>query len=546
MKKNYLIGLTIILVLLLNNSASSQSITVTGKLLDFNGNPSENSLIGISSAENENASEFVNTDTVGKYEIKISRKGVSFLVYSMPGHKALRIPLLNNVEKTLNINVTLEPYKYLYNLDDVSVIGSFNNFNFAKAEKMNKRDDGTYFLEVNSNQPEIKYQLYKIVSSGRSINGTGKTAFEPDSSGDYKSVIPVVNGKAVIEFDPSLLPKVITETSIEFINSPADEKFFNQYKEFNKIAEDAALQIRLFTAKNKTLDGYQYDAHEYLDKLLSEIDGAESSEYGDLLKLFYIRFAMYRAQNFDYSKAAGYYESLSPDNPAWNFMPSAFYSYNSLFPQYKWKDIQDNFLTGSKSETIKLGILSGKLSMAKYQNNEDELKKLHETIKTEFPNSTQAKSILMMFPIETKIKIGAEIPDFELKSIDDANIVFSKKNLLGKIYMIDFWATWCGPCVGEMESLHKVFEKFGERGFMILSISMDGSIDDVMKFRNNKWKMPWNNAFLGRVDNSGTAKKFEVIGIPRPILVGTDGKILALEADLRGNKLETTLEQYFK
>jgi len=56
--------------------------------------------------------------------------------------------------------------------------------------------------------------------------------------------------------------------------------------------------------------------------------------------------------------------------------------------------------------------------------------------------------------------------------------------------MIDFWVTWCGPCKAEMPVLHKVYEKFKDKGFEILSISFDQTADAIDKYRKGEWKMP--------------------------------------------------------
>lgn len=547
MKKNHLTGMMILLLMLLSNSVKLQTLTVSGHLLDFKHNSSPYALVGISASEQENASNFVNTGSAGEYTIKITKPGINFLMYSLPGHNAIRIPVLNDKTKEITIDVTLAPYEYTDNFDDVVVIGSFNNFNFGSAEKMAKRNDGTYFLEVKSGLPEMKYQLYKIVKTGRSVNGTGNTAFEPDSSGDYRSVIPVVNGKAVIEFDPGLLPAGKNELAVKFTNSAFSEKLFEYMTAFNKILKDVQAKMQAYAAtNNKTIKGFSYDSGDYLVKLENEIRAAEGKEWLNYLKVMYIRLAQFYMKDFDSSKAAEFFKSLSPENEAWSFMPNAFFSYSRLIPKDEWKDLVEKFQNESSSETIKVNLIGAKLATAQFSGNEAELTRLRKILETDYTDNSSAKSLLKMFPSSVNIKIGAEIPDFEVKSIEDENTLYSKKNMLGKIYMIDFWATWCGPCVGEMESMHKAYEKFRDKGFQILSLSMDQSADDVVRFRNDKWKMPWLNTFLGMGDKTGTAKNFEVTGIPRPILVGADRKILALEADLRGNKLETTLEKYFK
>jgi len=108
--------------------------------------------------------------------------------------------------------------------------------------------------------------------------------------------------------------------------------------------------------------------------------------------------------------------------------------------------------------------------------------------------------------------------------------------------LLDFWATWCGPCIGEMENLHKAYEKYKSKKFEILSLSLDQKPDDVVKFRKDTWKMPWLHAFV--TDDQDLTNAFEVVAIPRPLLLDGSGKIVAMEGDLRGSQLDATLAKY--
>jgi len=530
----------------INNVLLSQTTVVKGKLLDVEGNPSKYALVGIAARIGGNAHDYVRCDPKGIYSITLTSHGQNFLIYSIPSHSSLSIPVQNNKDKEFTIDVTLAPYKYKENFDDIGVAGTMNDFNMRSPEKMKKRDDGTYAIEITSNQKEIKYELCGIEKYNRTINAPGSMTFEPDSTGDYWSIVSVIGGKATIVFDPSKLLRKDADYMVSFNGSDYDEKLFKVNDEYGKINTDASQKMREYKEAGKNSQDFQYDRGSYFEELLKKIDAEKDREFKEYLELVYVSFSMYKPLEYSFEKATSFFESIAPEESAWELMPSAFYAYHFLFPQYKWNELEDKFLKASRDNTIKVSILSGRLANAKFSGKEEELKKLHALIATDYKNVKEFQDLLKRFPIESKIKVGLEIPDYEVVSIDNAAVKYSKKSMLGKVYMIDFWATWCGPCVGEMEALHKMYEKFKEKGFEILSFSLDMNPADIVKFRNAKWKMPWKNSFIGNEEGRKVADRFEVIGIPRPILVSAEGKILEMENELRSTNLEKTLSKYFK
>ncbi|MBQ6829082.1 MAG: TlpA family protein disulfide reductase [Thermoguttaceae bacterium] len=118
----------------------------------------------------------------------------------------------------------------------------------------------------------------------------------------------------------------------------------------------------------------------------------------------------------------------------------------------------------------------------------------------------------------------------------------------GKVVLIDFWATWCGPCVREIPNMTKMYEKYNAAGFEILGYSLDDDLDALHKFEEER-KLPWKTASQ-KLSLEYKAKKFidlsqyyGVSGIPTMILVGRDGKVLSTNA--RGPELERFLKAQF-
>jgi thiol-disulfide isomerase/thioredoxin len=109
--------------------------------------------------------------------------------------------------------------------------------------------------------------------------------------------------------------------------------------------------------------------------------------------------------------------------------------------------------------------------------------------------------------------------------------------------LIDFWATWCGPCVAEMPNLHKVYAAYKPKGLEILSVSLDESREIVRQFRAARFPMPWLHGMDAELKafESKMASDFGVYGVPRAFLVDQRGTIVALGSDLQGQDLEAAL-----
>ncbi len=204
----------------------------------------------------------------------------------------------------------------------------------------------------------------------------------------------------------------------------------------------------------------------------------------------------------------------------------------------------DRFLEKNRDRTLKSLILFNQMMGAKYGQKESQYKKYHSKLVGEYGDTQYGQMTKQRFPMETAIALGKTVPEFKLTSLEDATSTISNDLLKGKVTLLDFWAVWCKPCIGEMENMHKAYERFKGKKFQIISFSFDAKPEDVVAFREKEWKMPWLHAFIEKGFESDLAKRFEVMGIPKPILVDGDGKILAMENELRGEELEKTLEKF--
>lgn len=120
----------------------------------------------------------------------------------------------------------------------------------------------------------------------------------------------------------------------------------------------------------------------------------------------------------------------------------------------------------------------------------------------------------------TLINVGDQLPTFTAKALAGSDL--SSADLKGKVTLINFWATWCGPCKAEMPLMQKeIFEKIKDKNFVMAAISRGEEIEVVKKFIDlNKYTFP---IYLDK--ETTTYKLFASKYIPRNFVVGKDGKV---------------------
>lgn len=135
------------------------------------------------------------------------------------------------------------------------------------------------------------------------------------------------------------------------------------------------------------------------------------------------------------------------------------------------------------------------------------------------------------------VAVGATAPDFTLETYEGETVTLSEVTPANKLTLVDFWASWCGPCRGENPIVKAAYEKYHDKGFDIIGISVDTDI--------NKWQaavaedgLTWTQVL--DVDHKAS-EAYSIFYIPSNFLLDNEGKIVA--SGLRGEDLEAKLAE---
>jgi thiol-disulfide isomerase/thioredoxin len=139
---------------------------------------------------------------------------------------------------------------------------------------------------------------------------------------------------------------------------------------------------------------------------------------------------------------------------------------------------------------------------------------------------------------------GQKAPAFQAATVEGKKIKFPD-DYKGKVVLLDFWATWCGPCRAELPNVAATYQKYHSKGFEILGVSLDQPNEGpkLIKFTHDN-NMPWPQIYDGRFWDAAVPVKYGVHAIPCPILVdGDTGVILAEGPGALGDDLSSAVEK---
>lgn len=198
-----------------------------------------------------------------------------------------------------------------------------------------------------------------------------------------------------------------------------------------------------------------------------------------------------------------------------------------------------NYIKANPSSHVSPYIIRSKMY---YSMEANELKSLVDGLQGDARNSVYTRELYDHITILEKVAVGQKFQDISLPDPDGGQMAISQ--VAGKGYLlIDFWASWCGPCRRENPNVVALYKQYHPKGFDILGISFDQSAEGWKKAIKDD-QLEWSHISDLKGWGSAAAKLYGVSSIPHTILLDPDGIIIA--KNLRGEELEKKLEEIYK
>ena len=158
-------------------------------------------------------------------------------------------------------------------------------------------------------------------------------------------------------------------------------------------------------------------------------------------------------------------------------------------------------------------------------------------------NHPRMEQVKRIYSGMEKKRPGQMFSDIEIADMEGNMHKLSEWCGKGKYVLIDFWASWCGPCRKEMPTVVESYKQFKDKGYEIIGISLDKDAA-AWKAAVNKLNMTWPQLSDLKYWNSDAAALYGVMSIPSNVLLDGEGRIIA--SDLRGNDLLNKLAELMK
>lgn len=383
----------------------------------------------------------------------------------------------------------------------------------------------------------VQYQL--VASTGRSFNGPAAQRWVYDGGGDYWSERDLT-GEASLELALDELAPAGLSSQIEYDG----EVVRSREHEGRALLDDAVAQLReRLPAAGEDAEAVCATIRTIAAEARNKVEELDDAQLRAPAALAWGRlFAQFARPDRQCLTAADLYwllELAPADHIAWSFLGLQVANvFGTVLDDPRIVEFRRQLQTEQTDPGLRAHLLY--LDLLEAGEDEAVTRALYAELVRDYADSYSAHYARSSYDPDRPLQVGRTMPDWTFTGFDGQLV--RAADLRGRAYLIDVWATWCGPCVDEMKHLHAAWEALGgaDGPIAFVSVSIDAQADTVEAFRRDKWPMPWIN--VHEPDDDALMAAWQFSGVPLVVLVDAEGRIAATRMQLRGEALLGTLQ----